>query len=371
MNTWYQIKAAAKPDDATEVLLMDEIGGWGITAQRFISDVKAVAGNLRVRINSPGGSVFDGIAIANYLRSRGNVETVVDGLAASAASVVFCAGSTRTMAEGGFLMIHNPWSFSGGDSDEMRKTADVLDRIKGSLLDIYESVSDLGRDVLAAMMDDETWLDGKQALAAGFATSTADAPAVFAKFYASRFSKVPAQISASLAGSAANRSNPADAGNQTKPMSKLREILGLTGPTERETFLASTLTAAGITDEAIAEAQKEGKADFLAALVKERVDAANARATDAEAKAKAAQDEAASAMKRTTDVLAAAGITDAQADPVLAIRNRVQELAARETAELAGRLGIKPLNESRAAGNAGGETLTERCLRANATAAKN
>lgn len=371
MNTWYQIKAAAKPDEPTEVLLMGAIGAFGVTAQSLVSELMSIPGNLRIRINSLGGSVGDGIAIANYIRSRGNIETVNDGFAASSASIVFCAGAKRTMSLGSWFVIHNPWTEEVGEASDLRNTADVLDRIKGGLLDVYQTVSSLGRDVLSAMMDDETWLDDKQALAAGFATNITDAPAVFAKFDASRFSKVPAQISASLAGSAANRSNPADAGNQTKPMSKLREILGLTGPTERETFLASTLTAAGITEEAIAEAQKDGKADFLAALVKERVDAANARATDAEAKAKAAQDEAASAMKRTADVLAAAGITDAQADPVLAIRNRVQELAARETAELAGRLGIKPLNESRAAGNAGGETLTERCLRANATAAKN
>jgi len=107
-QSWYRITNSADPDEA-EVMLYDEIGGWyGATADQFIADLRGVTSpNLRVRINSPGGSVFEGIAIANALRSHpANVVMQVDGIAASIASVIAMAGDRVEMAPNTMLMIH-------------------------------------------------------------------------------------------------------------------------------------------------------------------------------------------------------------------------------------------------------------------------
>ena len=111
MKNWYEIKAQAKSDQPIEVLIYDEIGGWGITAAQFVRDVKALGnGPINVRINSPGGSVFDGLAIYHYLSSRSDVTVTVDGIAASIASIIAMAGAKRVMPASAYLMIHNPWT---------------------------------------------------------------------------------------------------------------------------------------------------------------------------------------------------------------------------------------------------------------------
>ncbi len=144
-KSWYSVKALAK-DTAAEISIYDEIGMWGVTAKDFISDLKKVeAKELTLFINSPGGSVFDGLAIYNSLRQHpANVTVKVMGVAASAASFIAMAGDRIVMPENAFLMVHNPMGAVFGNADEMRDWADTLDKIAASLVGIY--VARTGKD---------------------------------------------------------------------------------------------------------------------------------------------------------------------------------------------------------------------------------
>ena len=170
-KTWYaiQAKGAGKP---VEISVFDEIGAWGVTASDFISDLKAHAGQeILVSINSPGGSVFDALAMYNALRAHGaKISTRVMGVAASAASFLFLAGDDREMPENSFLMVHHPLTFTAGNAEELRETADLLDKIAASLIGIYTARTGQSEDDIRSMLDNETWLNAADAQARGFAT---------------------------------------------------------------------------------------------------------------------------------------------------------------------------------------------------------
>lgn len=173
-----QVRAArnAQGEAGAEILIYETIGedwyGDGLTARRFSEELTALGEitNITVRINSPGGAVFDGLAIFNILkRHSADVRVVVDGLAASAASIIAMAGDRITMGIGSLMMVHNPWTIQIGDSNDMRKAAADLDVIREGMLDAYESRTGLERGELRAMVDAETWLSPLDAVAKGFA----------------------------------------------------------------------------------------------------------------------------------------------------------------------------------------------------------
>ena len=135
--------------------------------------------NLLVRINSYGGEVAEGLAIYSLLSDfKGHLITKVDGMACSAAAIVFMAGQERIVPENGLLMIHNAWIQGAcGNADELRKTADDLDTITKPSLNIFVSKTGQKEDFIKELMDNETWLDCNEALQYGFATSiTKDEP---------------------------------------------------------------------------------------------------------------------------------------------------------------------------------------------------
>lgn len=173
-NNWYRISAAvgAKP---IEIAIYDIIGYWGVSAKSFLDDAKAKgvfdAKSLNLRIHSPGGDVMDGLAIYNTLsRLSARIDIYIDGIAASMASVIACLpNATVHMPENAWMMIHKPWGGACGNADDMRDTADWLDRNEAMLLSIYEKKTGKSRDELAAMLTEETWLDGTQAVEMGFA----------------------------------------------------------------------------------------------------------------------------------------------------------------------------------------------------------
>lgn len=135
--------------------------------------------NLTVRINSYGGAVAEGLAIYNLLKSyAGEVTTICDGFACSAASVVFMAGTKRIMPRSSLLMIHNAWTWASGDADDLRKAADDIEKITQPSIEIYTSVSNLDADEIKSMMDAETWIDADEALDYGFATSISEEAAM-------------------------------------------------------------------------------------------------------------------------------------------------------------------------------------------------
>ena len=185
-RSWYSFQNAAANDVAT-VSIFDEIGMWGITAREFIGDLANVKAKvLNVDINSPGGSVFEGVAIYNALMNRVKSGTVVNvtvmGVAASIASYIAMAGSKITMPANTYMMIHNPWGRTGGNADEMRDYADLLDKIALNLVATYVARTGQTEDEVKAMLSKDTWLSAAEAKALGFCDEVSVAYEVSASF---------------------------------------------------------------------------------------------------------------------------------------------------------------------------------------------
>lgn len=164
--------ALEKSNDGTATIhLYDEVGAFGSGSKEFLADLARLDGqHIHLRINSPGGSVVEGTAIYNALRRhKGGLTVHIDALAASMASVIAMSGSPVYIADNALLMIHNPWTVSMGDSDQLRKEADLLDKLKSTLVNAYVRKTGMEQDQIAEMMDAETWLDAVEAVALGFA----------------------------------------------------------------------------------------------------------------------------------------------------------------------------------------------------------
>lgn len=176
-------------DDSTpaELWLYDEIGPFGITAKDMIAALQdAGPGPIKVRVNSPGGDVFDGLAMYAALQAHdGPVEAVVDGVAASAASFLAMAGQKTSMAPNALMMVHNAWGVVVGNKNDMRGTANTLDKIDGQLASMYAKKSGKSVKTTSAMMDAETWLTADEAVDTGFADEIIDLPN--AEAHAARF----------------------------------------------------------------------------------------------------------------------------------------------------------------------------------------
>lgn len=158
-------------NNETTVTLYDEIGAFGAGSKEFLGDLSKLAGqHIHLRINSPGGSVVEGTAIYNALRRhQGGLTVHIDAMAASMASVIAMAGSPVYIADNALLMIHNPWTVSMGESKDLRKEADLLDKLKVNLRNAYVRKTGMNETDISAMMDAETWLDAVEAVALGFA----------------------------------------------------------------------------------------------------------------------------------------------------------------------------------------------------------
>ena len=164
--------ALEKSDNGEATIhLYDEVGAFGSGSKEFLADLAKLDGqHLHLRINSPGGSVVEGTAIYNaLLRHKGGLTVHIDALATSMASVIAMAGAPVYIADNALLMIHNPWTVSMGDSDQLRREAALLDKLKDSLRNAYVRKTGMEADRIAQMMDEETWLDAVEAVALGFA----------------------------------------------------------------------------------------------------------------------------------------------------------------------------------------------------------
>ncbi|NNG20300.1 Clp protease ClpP [Naumannella sp. ID2617S] len=176
IRDWYRIEASADNTDTATIHVYEAIGGWfGIEAADFVRELEALdVSRINLYVNSPGGIAWDGIAMMNALRRhRATVDVTVDGIAASAASLVAMAGDTITMGEGAQLMIHNGSALVMGTADEMRASADVLDRLDGDMAAIYQRRAGGTTDQWRAAMSAETWYSGAEAVAAGLADTAA------------------------------------------------------------------------------------------------------------------------------------------------------------------------------------------------------
>lgn len=168
---------AAKQSTTLELYIYDSIGydfwtGGGVVAADVAKAIKEAGDydSILLRINSPGGDVFEGAAIHTLLRTQGKpVNVIVDGLAASAAFTIAMAGDNIEVGEAAMMMLHNGWSMAVGEAKDLRQTADLLDKICGQMASVYSKRSGQSMEAVTAMMDAETWLTPEEAVEKGFA----------------------------------------------------------------------------------------------------------------------------------------------------------------------------------------------------------
>jgi len=190
-NTWYNIQSQASTD-FVDVYLFDEIGLYGVTAQGFINDIKDYKNQpINLHINCVGGDVFEGMAIYNVLKKRTQKTTVyIEGIAASMGSIIALAGDEVIMSENSLYMIHNAWGGTMGEANEMRRYADILEKLSNESADIYVKKTGLSLEEVKEMMDEETWLNAEEALEFGFIDTISDAVKVAAKIDVSKFKNI-------------------------------------------------------------------------------------------------------------------------------------------------------------------------------------
>lgn len=195
-------------------------GGFGpsVSASQIAAQLDGMPDEpVAVYINSGGGDVFDGIAIHNALkRHNGKVTVYVDGLAASAASVIAMAGDEVVMPANTMLMVHNPWTMTYGGAEDLRKTADILDQTRDAIVTAYRDKTGMDDDELRALLDEETWMSAEQAVLLGFADRIEsaleedDIVKAFAFHDFNAFNRVPGAIAA-MATRAKHQTVAADA----------------------------------------------------------------------------------------------------------------------------------------------------------------
>lgn len=198
-----KFEVVAKADSSeVDIFLYDHIvsseeeAEWwgGVAPESFVKAVYAVdpSHTINLRVNSPGGSVFAARAMEQALRAhKGKVVVHIDGLAASAATFVSMAGDEIVMSKGAMFMIHKAWTGMCGNAEDLRKEADLLDKIDGTLAETYADKT--GKDIAAITewMAAETWFTAQEALDAGFATSIAEAEAKALAWDLSAYSNAP------------------------------------------------------------------------------------------------------------------------------------------------------------------------------------
>ncbi len=218
MKTWYTIKAQNESEALVDIF--DVIGFWGVTAQDFIADLKRLGdniSNIRVRINSEGGEVFDGIAIYNALkRHPAKVTVEVYGIAASIASIIAMAGDRVIMPANTFMFIHDPLAVVIGDAADMRDMADSLEKIAGALQSTYMVKTGKSEKEVRKWMNNDTWFSAQEALDAGLADELVDAVQMAARANLARFKNLPDPLKAlaidPIAGPSADPAPSAGAG---------------------------------------------------------------------------------------------------------------------------------------------------------------
>lgn len=190
---WFSLKNEA--GKTPELFIFDEIDDWwGVSAQSVIDQIRDLdTTDINVRINSPGGMVFEGIAIYNALRlHKANVHVSIEGLAASIASVIAMAGDTVAIAENAMMMIHNPYGWAAGDAEAMRKTADVMDKVADSIAVSYTARTGKSLEEMKAVMNDETWFTAQEALDMGLVDQIDEPVKAAACFDLAKFNNAPA-----------------------------------------------------------------------------------------------------------------------------------------------------------------------------------
>jgi len=195
--------ALSTDTESPELMIYGDIGGWwdGPDTLEVVKELASIsADEISVRINSPGGSVFDGVAIYNALAIHSaKVNVKIEGAACSIASVIAMAGDEISIGAAADMMIHKPWSYVQGDAEAMRKEAEILDMLEGGLVDIYAARTGNDPKEIGKMLAAETWFRGQAAVDAGFADvcvpAKKKAQAARSQIYA-LFKNAPAELAA-------------------------------------------------------------------------------------------------------------------------------------------------------------------------------
>jgi ATP-dependent protease ClpP protease subunit len=263
MNTWYTIRARAL---GAEVLIYDEIGAYGVSAKGFLAELGALPDDapIDLRLNSPGGSVFDAVAIYNALtRHAGTITVWIDGIAASAASYIAMAGDEIVMPENAFLMIHDPSGIVIGTAADMRDMAGTLDKIAASMTRGYAAKSGKPEDEISALLTAETWFDAKDALEAGLATRMAEPVRIAASFDIAQFRNAPTALAELVASQGAAMSDDIVPGNIVLEKNEVEAVGNLATATDPATKVhAENVTSSDVVDKTTsANEQGEGVAE--------------------------------------------------------------------------------------------------------------
>lgn len=184
MKTWFTIKAAAEGSPFTEISVFDYIGYYGVTAVDFREALKAVATpEIKVTINSPGGDVFEAVAIYNLLRASGKkITTVAMGIAASAASYLMLAGDHRVMPDNAMQMVHNASTLAYGNAAEMAEAVELLNKVDANLHATYAARSGMKPEQVAELLSKDTFLTAAECLELGLVDEVTAAVKVSAEF---------------------------------------------------------------------------------------------------------------------------------------------------------------------------------------------
>lgn len=222
LDRWEATIRSAESESDNTISIYEAFGadpwfGGGVTAKRIAAALRVIGSrDVVVNINSPGGDLFEGIAIYNLLREhRARVTVKVVSLAASAASIIAMAGDSIEIAKAGFLMIHNAWVLAIGNRHDLRDVADMLEPFDAAIAGVYEDRTGLDGKTVAKMMDKETWIGGEKAVEQGFADVLLPADQV----------REDSTAGAALAPSIAARQIDAALAKQGMPRSRRRELI--------------------------------------------------------------------------------------------------------------------------------------------------
>lgn len=179
MNKYYALE---KKENEADIMIFGDITSWpwmeeDVSAYMLSKQIADLDANtINIHINSYGGEVAEGLAIYNSLKQHGaKIRTYCDGFACSIASVVFMAGTERIMSNASLLMVHNPWTYTSGNAQKLRKTAEDLDKMTQASVNAYLEHVSLSEEEIKQLLDDETWLTPQESLEYGFATMVSGA----------------------------------------------------------------------------------------------------------------------------------------------------------------------------------------------------
>ena len=305
MKNWFSIKAQANDNTTAEISIHDAIGSWNVSAQSFLAELKNVsAKNITLTMNSPGGSVIDGIAIYNGLRNHAektgaNITVKVLGIVASIASVIAMAGDKIKMPKNTFMMVHSPSAALYANANEMRDMADLLDKFESSLIQTYVARTGKTAEEIKALLDAETFMTADEAVAMGFADEVTDALVIEASF---DLDNLPDNITSVFKASQTENGDDPDLPDATLTA----QIVAIAEKYDMQDFANVWILDSKLTDIAQIEASIKNGAEIKAMCVQlkrpaEADEMIEAKISFTEARAKLAETAAAKADKFDTN----------------------------------------------------------------------